>query len=567
MSSDDLKQKNFIQRLIGYSDNKKNFVRIFFCIIIFLTVAKIPSIFISDMQPWDEGMYSTRVLAIHQFGDFFDQTEHSVQGLYSSSHPPLLVWLGYIFTLIFGNHVWVFKIIPFIFALLCIYLTIRIGEKLHSLSVGYFAALMIAGNILFSVYAVRFQFDYPYLFFILWAVDVFLIFSESGNKINILYLGIIFGLCLMTKILVGILIPGIFFITFFFIYKKIKVTFSDLIYISLIGILIALPWHIYMFAKYGKTFFDWFFSFHIFQRALFGVEQNTKNSGILFHINFIVSIIPYSLLSFWALLKYIFNFKKLSWNKIFLTVWFSLGLLIITFFKTKLETYSLLIMPQAALMLGLYLKDIKMLSRKEKTLALTLLLLNILWSLTYTSRDTLKLILLNRHNLIFILPASVLLIAIIVLIFYKFSDKLRPAVIYSASAILFFIGINIVHFLHVPYWADSYHLSEIKSEVIQSNVRNIIYVSSDYRANPQFTYYFSGLNLDWENKDFTYKQLDLKKDGIDKVRAELDKLNPDDVNIIIEKDGINRTDYDSTYLFMPYKFKFIKKTSGYELYR
>lgn len=567
MSPEELTKKSFIQRFIDYTDNKNNFAKIFFCIIIFLVLAKIPSVFFSDMQPWDEGMYSTRVLAIQQYGDFFDQTAHSVQGLYSSSHPPLLIWTGYIFTSIFGNHVWVFKIIPFIFALFCIYFAVRIGEKVSSLSAGFFAAIMLAGNILFSVYSVRFQFDYPYLFFVLYAVYLFLKFEKSGKRINIFYIGIIFGLCLMTKILVGIIIPGIFFIAFLFLRKKIRFGFIDLVYVSITGILIALPWHIYMIAKYGSAFFDWFFSFHIYQRALYGVEQNTKNSGALFHINFLVSVIPYSLISFWALLKYIINFKKLTAENIFLILWFVLGLLIITLFKTKLETYLLLIMPQAALLTGIYLKDLRNCSLRERVFAYIMLALNIFWFFTYNSRDTLKSLIADKHHLFVIIPSVAAVIILLIIVSYFIAKKINPAVIYSAAAILFFIVINVLHFANVPYWADSYHLSVIKSNIQNSNSKRIIYVGSNYRANPQFSYYFTGLNLGWDNKDFSYTQIDLKKDGTENVKIFLDSLKQGNESIIIEKDGISRTDYDSTYIFMPHKFNFVMRTSGYELYR
>jgi hypothetical protein len=133
--------------------------------------------------------------------------------------------------------------------------------------------------------------------------------------------------------------------------------------------------------------------------------------------------------------------------------------------------------------------------------------------------------------------------------------------------ILFFIGINFQHFIKVPYWADSFHLSEIKNNIDERKIKNILYIGSNYRANPQFTYYFDGLNIGWTNQNYSYKFVDLKKDGLKNVRQYLDSLEPENQNIIIEKDGINRTDYDSTYFFMPHKFNFVMKSSGYELYR
>ena len=87
---------------LKYINEDKNLRNIFLFIVVFIALVKIPSIIKADMQPWDEGLYATRVLSIHINGDFWNQSEHAVGKFYSASHPPLLILVGYIFTLIFG---------------------------------------------------------------------------------------------------------------------------------------------------------------------------------------------------------------------------------------------------------------------------------------------------------------------------------------------------------------------------------------------------------------------------------------------------------------------------------
>ncbi|MCX7832821.1 MAG: glycosyltransferase family 39 protein [Ignavibacteria bacterium] len=519
------------------------------------------------MQPWDEGMYATRVVSIHINGDFIDQSQHSIQKFYSGSHPPLLIWVGYLFTLIFGLNSIVLKIIPFITAILSIYLLIRIGEKVHSLSTGYFAAMIFSSNIIFSVFSKRFQFDIPYNFLILLAFYIFIKQLENRKFIYNIYLGLVFGACLMIKILVGTFIPMIIFITYILLKKKIDYKITDLITFSLIGIAIALPWHLYMYLKYGDEFLKWFFFYHIYERAFFGVEYNVKSSGVLYHINYILSIIPYSILIFPAFLKDLMNFKNLSKEKLFIWIWFLIGFIIITFFKTKLEVYILLILSQTALIIPEYLYDLKNATIKEKAFTLLLIVINVFWALTFNNRNWLKD--LFKSDFVFYSIITVSLLILIYIISFLITKKINIANIYYIFILLFFFSINIVHMIDIPWWENSFELSSVKNEIDKSGKKDIIYIAGLYennRANPQFSFYFKGLNIGWKNSEYTYHLLETKRLGTESVKNFLDSLPPDKYSIIVERDEINRTEYDDTKTFIPEKFKLILKKPGYELY-
>ncbi|MBK7255903.1 MAG: hypothetical protein IPI04_18845 [Ignavibacteria bacterium] len=136
---------------------------------------------------------------------------------------------------------------------------------------------------------------------------------------------------------------------------KVKFTLKDLIVLSSIGLLMALPWHIYMLMKYGSGFTDYFLKFHIYDRAVIGVEHNVKNSGALYHVNYLLTIIPYSVIIFFAMIRDVFDFKKLKPEKIFLWIWFITGMIILALFKTKLEVYILLVLTPGCLLMSSFL--------------------------------------------------------------------------------------------------------------------------------------------------------------------------------------------------------------------
>ena len=74
-------------KLEDFLNNGKNFYKLYFFLVVFLCIVKLPSLLTSDIQPWDEGMYATRVQSIHTNGDFIDQSSHSPGG-FDSSDPP-----------------------------------------------------------------------------------------------------------------------------------------------------------------------------------------------------------------------------------------------------------------------------------------------------------------------------------------------------------------------------------------------------------------------------------------------------------------------------------------------
>lgn len=555
-----------MNKILNYLNDGKNTYKIFFLIVVFISLVKIPTLITTDIQPWDEGMYATRVLSISENGDFIDQSSHSVGKFYSGSHPPLLIWLGYFFSLIFGLNAVTLKLIPFIFSLLSILLLMLIGKNLFNPLSGVTAALIFTGNIIFNVFSKRFQFDIPYTFFILLSFYLFILYLDSKKQIYNILGGITFGLCLMVKILVGFYIPIIIFIYFILLRKKSEYNLVNLFIFTAVGIIIALPWHIYMLLVHGNDFIDYFLKFHIFDRAFVGVEHNVKGSGYLYHINYLLSIIPFSILIFIALVKDFMRIKELSFKKIFLIIWFLTGLTIITVFKTKLEVYILLILAPGSLLLSEYLLKLNEIGFKEKYILFGLTALNIIWTISFIFRSE-----ANYKNYIqnHFLPIILILLISAFVIFFSIkiiSGKISVQNFYYIFIYLFCIGINIYFLINIPNWEYDIIIKDVKNITDNSGRKNIIYISTNYRANPQFSFYFNGIDLGWKSNKYNYELLDTKN-GLDEIKNKLNSISGNDYNIIVEKGNINRSEYPDSKLFVPADFKLLYSTKGYELYQ
>jgi 4-amino-4-deoxy-L-arabinose transferase-like glycosyltransferase len=552
-------------KVLKYFDEEKNMKKVYLFLIVFLILIKVHSIVTTDIQPWDEGMYATRVLSIKESGDVIDQSQHSVGKFYSGSHPPLLIWFGYLCTSIFGMNNIVLKGMIFIISLAVLWLLMKIGNNVYSPRAGIIAAIIFSSNLIFNIFSKRFQFDIPYTFLILLAFVYFIKYLDTGEKKYNYYSGIVFGICLMIKILVGFFIPMVIFIWFIILRKKVSYELKDLIVLTSIGVLIALPWHIFMFAKYGWEFFNYFFFYHIYERALIGVEHNTKGSGYIYHINYLFTILPFGALVLFGAYRKLVNIKIIKPKEVFVLIWFLVGLLIITLFKTKLEVYILLILTPGVIITGNYLELLDNISIKEKLLLLVVTSLNILWAVINYFRVELY-YQINSSTLpkILTLSSAWLIISGIAIYFYYKKNYSISKFFYSF--ILFFLFfINILFAVQIPYWENSFKITDIKNEIEKSGFKKLIYVASEYRHNPQFSFYFDGLDLGWSNTKYDFVFLD-SKNGIESVKNILDNAG-EKVNVIIEKDKINRSDYFESKLVVNDSYKMIMKNPGYELYR
>jgi len=539
--------------------------KVYLFLVVFLVLIKVHSIVTTDIQPWDEGMYATRVLSIKESGDIIDQSQHSVGKFYSGSHPPLLIWLGYLFTSILGMNNVVLKGLIFVFSLAVLWLLMKIGNNVYSPRAGIIAAVIFCSNLIFNIFSKRFQFDIPYTFLILLAFLFFFKYLDTGEKKYNYYSGIVLGLCLMVKILVGFFIPMVIFIWFLLFRKKTKYELKDLIVLTAIGMAIAAPWHAYMFIKYGWEFFNYFFFYHIYERALIGVEHNTKGSGYVYYINYLFTILPFGAIILFGAFKKLINIKSLKAKEAFILIWFLIGFVIITLFKTKLEVYILLILTPGVIIACSYLELMDVISKKEKLTLLIITSFNIFWSVLNYFRVELYYPVNSSTLPVIVSSASVWFVLSCTISFLYVRNNYSISKFYYSFILFFLFFLNIFYAVQTPFWENTFKIKDVKTEIENSGYKKLIYVASNYRHNPQFSFYFDGLDLGWTNNKYDFLFLDTKN-GIDSVKKILDNAG-DKVNVIIEKDKINRSDYFDSKLVVDDKYKLILKSSGYELYR
>ncbi len=544
--------------------NSERSASVILLILLFLAAVKIPSTLNSDIQPWDEAMYAARVNSIHINGDFIDQSSHSVGRFYSGSHPPALIWLGYFFSVIFGFNPVSLKLLILGLSLLSVMMIYLIGKNFLSQVAGIFGALIFSGNILFNVFSKRFQLDIPYVLFMLASFYFALKLSSEKKTRYAFAAGMFFGICLMSKILVGLFIPMVILATIIVYRSNSPISIKDLFIISAVGLLVAMPWHVYMYIEHGKSFTDYFFGFHLIDRAFAGVEMNEKASGPLYYFNYLLTIIPFGILLLFAFIRSFRNMKAMKFPVAFMWIWTVCGFAIITMFKTKLESYLLLVLPAVSLLIANYLSEINKEGKITKALLLSSVLLNIIWYTTENYRPAIKSF-VSEKGLLFSGTVFIVTVILVLLAGYFFQSKMNTGRVIAMFIVLTFAVSNIFYLINKPLWEDRFHIENAVNVIEESGAEKIVYVGSDYRYNPQFSYYFNGIDLGWKDPKYGYEFMDTNV-GTEKIRARLNLVDKNSV-VVVERDKINRAVYPPSELFVPTGFRMLHKETGYEVYR
>jgi 4-amino-4-deoxy-L-arabinose transferase-like glycosyltransferase len=241
----------------------------------------------TDLAFWDEILYATRALSIGHESGWLDQTAGSVGGLWTAAHPPLLIWQMAGLTALFGPSEWALRApaaLAGIGCVLVLYLLVR------RLAIDPAVARIAAGALLltpyFTQYARRAQLDVPVLFWILlclycgWR-------GVSGPLRWFALSGVALGLGLMSKILVAFLGPiilGVFLLSEAVFGSRGRAArgFVGVALMMAIGAAIAAPWHLYMTATLGPSYWTQALGYHVLSRTWTPLEGHSSSLGVFY---------------------------------------------------------------------------------------------------------------------------------------------------------------------------------------------------------------------------------------------------------------------------------------------
>ena len=210
--------------------------------------------------------------------------------------------------------------------------------------------------------------------------------------------------------------------------------------------------------------------------------------------SWVYSLIFMGLIIFFAFFSDLKFYKSINPVKILLWIWFITGMIILALFKTKLEVYILLVLTPGCLLMSSFIKNLNSKNTVFNTFLVIATLFNIFWFASESIRPELKNYFINSNELISIL-IILILITILFIVLKHFVNKIELKKPYYIFILTFFIAINLFYFVKIPFWENDFQISAVKNFIDKSGKKKIVYIATNYRHNPQFSFYFNGLDL------------------------------------------------------------------------
>lgn len=308
-------------------------------------------------------------------GDYL--TPH-LNGVKYFEKPPLLYWMQAVSIKAFGINEWSVHFVNALMALITCLFIYAIGRKLYDRYTGIFASLILATSNLFFILARIITLDMTLTAFLSMGLLCFLIGAQADRykssftyankvfpvgKIYLLFFYLFIALAVMTKGLVGLLLPGgiiLFWTIWFHDWHRLKN--YHILTGSLLFLLIAAPWHILVQLK-NPEFFNFYFIEQHFLRY-FTTYAGRMQPAWFFSAIFIAGFFPWICFLPAALRLCLPNkgdirkYRDKYRNEVFFLIWAGVVFLFYNFSDSKLPPYILPMIPPLAIIVGRYLAEV-----------------------------------------------------------------------------------------------------------------------------------------------------------------------------------------------------------------
>jgi len=310
---------------------------------------------------WDEAIYAQVARNIAETGHFL--TLQWYKGYQWFEKPPLFMWLTAPLISIFGNTSFPARFWSAMAGMGGVIVTYLIGQKLFNRLTGFVSAAMLLSTVHYLYYSRNGTLDVSVTFFITLTVYFFIRARESRRLLDWPLVGVAVGLGVMTKDIIGLLGLGIIVVFSLLDYfwlknkKAYRIPRNRYLFFIICLLLIALPWHLIMTLKWGKSFWEVYFVGHVLGRAF--TDAQGKTQPLLWYLTVIkVSFRIWCLPLVAGLLVLASKIAKKDWRYLLLAVWAGAIFIFFSMSRSKLIWYIVPIYPVLALIAGRFLERV-----------------------------------------------------------------------------------------------------------------------------------------------------------------------------------------------------------------
>ncbi|MCM8786909.1 MAG: glycosyltransferase family 39 protein [Candidatus Omnitrophica bacterium] len=327
---------------------KKRKINIYFLFFLFCFLLYLPSVFFRAPFYPDEfrNIYIAKNIKTN-FEFFFP---NYIDEFYDQK-PPFYFWILRFLLLPFKN----FLFLPVFFNIIVSTLILSINylfiKKELNKNSAFLSSLILSTTAIFYSMTILVRMDILFLLFILLSIYFFYLSLYEEKKIYILLAGFFSFLATFTKGAFGIIFPFFIQLTTSIILKN-KKYFLKTLFINIFAFFLIFLW-LFLFSFFKK---DYFYILFFKQTILRGLNPQSHKQPFWYYFLYIVPLfLPWSFFLFGYFLKFKKN-KFLLWEKIYL-VWFVGGFLILSFVRSKLPMYLLLLSTPVAGLVAKFLNS------------------------------------------------------------------------------------------------------------------------------------------------------------------------------------------------------------------
>jgi 4-amino-4-deoxy-L-arabinose transferase-like glycosyltransferase len=316
-----------------------------------------------DLRPWDEPFYALRARAIAEDNAWLDQNDYCPNRMANACYPPLFVWLAGATMKVLGPDEFAARLWAALLGLAAVPVAYLLGTRLYDRTAGLYAAGALAALPHFVRAARMAQFDAPLAFFVLLTFWLWVEYYRNRKWVTAVLCGLAFGLALMTKIAVP----------FVFVAAAAAAIISpasrphrlrDVGALALaagIGLAVAAPWHVYMYARHGDYFLEHYLGYVVLYRGdgiAPQVQPNASPLRFLFYFNaaavFLKGVAPFFFVGLVALLA-----SRDTWrnrpDRVALIAWVVLSFAVLMAVRFKREIYLTPVLAPTCILAGVWL--------------------------------------------------------------------------------------------------------------------------------------------------------------------------------------------------------------------
>ncbi|GJQ21850.1 MAG: hypothetical protein HBSIN02_22050 [Bacteroidia bacterium] len=525
-----------------------------------------------DLQAWDEALYALRAQSIVQFGVWIDQTPYAPDGLYSSLHPPLQVWLTALVFHVFGSGEAQARFISAVAGALTVPVIFALGRRMGGPIVGTIAVVLFGLNPFMVFFSRQGQFDSLLVFFLTLSVYWCIRMQTDHTVRSASIAGLALGAALMTKLFVAGALPLALVVDRLIRRQPFDRSFrhSLLTMLSVAGA-VAFPWHGFMTIVHGSGNPLFFFQQSaLWERTVTGIEGNVKPLGALYYINQLIVLFP---IGIWWMIDRVRSGVQSAAAGV-LTSWFAVYFTVFSLMQTKLAVYVLPFLVPCALLAadGLWNRASGPFKRTSWRFLLSATSLSVVWSASQDWRNALREIIAGIgsfdavpadawHSFFWLLALSV--IAVSAALFLASFDRFRVHIVFFFGLALFFQTLFNVFIRDKTQFKDG--ATELGEFVRDNRVQNIVVAGK--RRNPQLSYYLGGADLGWRD-DLHVRRITPPRDTSAYTQWIASEMAGEQKTslLIIEKDMLIRYRTVSPETFIPTGFRPVFESRRYAAY-